>query len=231
MIPDFRQINVVVSTLLLALLALLLPATLGAQQPASRDRSELPSAAGIVAGTTSMEVLDHSRRLGAGDRLSYRVVQEKRAPLSLTITDSGEVEVPLIGRVRASGRTCKELAEAIKPMLQREYFIRATVIIGLDSASVKSRGTVYVSGQVRSQGPIEIPAEDRLTVSKAILKAGGFAEFSDNRKVKLVRSKADGKVETIIVDVDAILTKGQIDKDPVLQADDRIIVPRKFINI
>ena len=231
MIPDFRQINVAVSTLLLALLALLLPTTLGAQQPASRDRSELPSAAGIVAGTTSMEVLDHSRRLGAGDRLSYRVVQEKRAPLSLTITDSGEVEVPLIGRVRASGRTCKELAEAIKPMLQREYFIRATVIIGLDSASVKSRGTVYVSGQVRSQGPIEIPAEDRLTVSKAILKAGGFAEFSDNRKVKLVRSKADGKVETIIVDVDAILTKGQIDKDPVLQADDRIIVPRKFINI
>ena len=228
MIPDLRQINVAVTALLLALL---LPATLGAQQPASRDRSELPSAAGIVAGTTSMEVLDHSRRLGAGDRLSYRVVQEKRAPLSLTITDSGEVEVPLIGRVRASGRTCKELAEAIKPMLQREYFIRATVIIGLDSASVKSRGTVYVSGQVRSQGPIEIPAEDRLTVSKAILKAGGFAEFSDNRKVKLVRSKADGKVETIIVDVDAILTKGQIDKDPVLQADDRIIVPRKFINI
>ena len=228
MIPDFRQINVAVTALLLALF---FPATLGAQQPASRDRSELPSAAGIVAGTTSMEVLDHSRRLGAGDRLSYRVVQEKRAPLSLTITDSGEVEVPLIGRVRASGRTCKELAEAIKPMLQREYFIRATVIIGLDSASVKSRGTVYVSGQVRSQGPIEIPAEDRLTVSKAILKAGGFAEFSDNRKVKLVRSKADGKVETIIVDVDAILTKGQIDKDPVLQADDRIIVPRKFINI
>jgi len=33
------------------------------------------------------------------------------------------------------------------------------------------------------------------------------------------------------VDVDAILTKGQIEKDPVLQADDRIIVPRKFINI
>ncbi len=218
---------------LLASLAVLvlLPATLTAQQRSDRDRSDLPSAAGMVAGTTSMEVLDSSRRLGAGDRLSYRVVQEKRAPLSLTITDSGEVEVPLIGRVRASGRTCRELAEAIKPMLQREYFIHATVIIGLDSASMKSRGTVYVSGQVRSQGPIEIPAEDRLTVSKAILKAGGFAEFSDMRKVKLVRTKPDGKVETTIVDVDAILTKGQIDKDPVLQADDRIIVPRKFINI
>ena len=231
MIPRLFSDNVAASPVLaalLALLALLVPATLSAQQ---REKSDLPSAAGMVAGTTSMDVLDSSRRLGFGDRLSYRVVQERRAPLSLVVTDSGEVEVPLIGRVRASGRTCRELAEAIKPMLQKEYFIHATVIIGLDSASVKSRGTVYVSGQVRSQGPIEIPAEDRLTVSKAILKAGGFAEFSDSRKVKLVRNKPDGKVETIIVDVDAILTKGQIDKDPVLQADDRIIVPRKFINI
>ena len=222
MIPHLLPISLAV------LLAFLAPATLTAQQ---REKSDLPSAAGMVAGTTSMEVLDNSRRLGAGDRLSYRVVQEKRAPLSLMITDSGEVEVPLIGRVRAGGRTCKELAEANKPLLQREYFIHATVIIGLDSASVKSRGTVYVSGQVRNQGSIEMPPEERLTVSKAILKAGGFAEFSDMRKVKLVRNKPGGSVETIIVDVDAILTKGQIDKDPVLQADDRIIVPRKFINI
>ena len=222
MIPHLLPISLAV------LLAFLAPATLTAQQ---REKSDLPSAAGMVAGTTSMEVLDNSRRLGAGDRLSYRVVQEKRAPLSLMITDSGEVEVPLIGRVRAGGRTCKELAEAIKPLLQREYFIHATVIIGLDSASSKSRGTVYVSGQVRTQGSIEIPAEERLTVSKAILKAGGFADFSDSKKVKLVRNKADGKTETTIVDVDAILTKGQIEKDPVLQPDDRIIVPRKFINI
>jgi protein involved in polysaccharide export with SLBB domain len=224
------QVKVAVLLASLTLLALL-PFTLLAQQRNERDRAETSSAAGMVAGTTSMDVLDNSRRIGPGDRLSYRVVQEKRAPLPLSVTDSGEVEVPLIGRVRASGRTCKELAEAIKPLLQKEYFIHATVIIGLDSASSKSRGTVYVSGQVRSQGPIEIPAEDRLTVSKAILKAGGFAEFADMRKVKLVRNKPDGKVETTIVDVDAVLTKGQIDKDPALQADDRIIVPRKFINI
>jgi protein involved in polysaccharide export with SLBB domain len=90
---------------------------------------------------------------------------------------------------------------------------------------------VYVSGQVRAQGSIELPPEDRLTVSKAILKAGGFAEFADKRKVKLVRNKPGGSVETIVVDVDAVLIKGQIDKDPQLQPDDRIIVPQKFINL
>ena len=217
--------------LAVAALALASPSASPAQQPGIREKSELPMAAGIVAGTTSMDVLDNSRKLGAGDRLSYRVVQERRAPLSLMVTDSGEVEVPLIGRVRASGRTCRELAETIKPLLQREYFIHATVIIGLDAASTKSRGTVYVSGQVRAQGSIELPPEDRLTVSKAILKAGGFAEFADKRKVKLVRNKPGGSVETIVVDVDAVLIKGQIDKDPQLQPDDRIIVPQKFINL
>ena len=217
----------------LAVAALALAAALPsfAQQPSAREKSELSSAAGMVAGTTSMEVLDNSRKLGAGDRLSYRVVQERRAPLSLMVTDSGEVEVPLIGRVRAGGRTCKELAETIRPLLQREYFIHATVIIGLDAASSKSRGTVYVSGQVRAQGSVELPPTEELTVSKAILKAGGFAEFADSRKVKLVRNKPDGVSETTIVDVDAVLTRGKIDKDPVLQPDDRIIIPRKFINL
>ena len=212
----------------LGTLALAVPAMSRGQQPA---RAELPSAAGMVAGTTSMDVLDNSRRLGPGDRLSYRVVQERRAPLSLVVTDSGEVEVPLLGRVRASGRTCRELAEAVKPMLQREYFIHATVIIGLDAASTKSRGTVYVSGQVRAQGGVEIPPEERFTLSKAILKAGGFAEFADKRKVKLVRNKPGGSVETTIVDVDAVLVRGLIEKDPVLQPDDRVIVPQKFINL
>lgn len=211
-------------------LAVASPAMLSAQQPAAREKAELSSAAGMVAGTTSMAVLDSSRRLGAGDRLSYRVVQERRPPISLVVTDSGEVELPLIGRVRASGRTCKDLAEVIKPLLQREYFLHATVIIGLDSASSRSRGTVYLSGQVRAQGSIELPPEERFTVSKAILKAGGFAEFADKRKVKLVRNKPGGGVETTVVDVDAVLTKGQIDKDPFLQPDDRVIIPQKFVN-
>jgi len=157
-------------------------------------------------------------------------VQERRPPISLMVTDSGEVEAPLIGRVRAAGRTCKELAESIKPMLQREYFLHATVIIGLDAASSKPRGTVYVSGQVRAQGGIELPPEEHFTLSKAILKAGGFAEFADKRKVKLVRTLPGGSVVTTVVNVDAVLTKGQIDKDPMLQPDDRIIVPQKFIN-
>jgi protein involved in polysaccharide export with SLBB domain len=199
-------------------------------QQASMSEKTPAHGSGIVAGTTSMDVLDTSRHLGAGDRLSYRVVEERRDPVSLVIADSGELEVPLIGRVEASGRTCKELAQAIKPLLEREYFYKATVIIGLDAVSARSRGHVYLSGQVHQQGALEIPPDEHFTLSKAILKAGGFADFANKRKIRLIRKNADGKIETKIIDLAVVIDRGRLDKDPELLPDDTIIVPEKFVS-
>ena len=205
-------------------------AALRGQQPASSEKNPARGADAIVAGTISMEVLDTTRRLGAGDRLSYRVVEERRNPTPLFVTDSGEVEVPLIGRVHASGLTCKELAQSIKPMLEREYFYKATVIVGLDAVSAKARGHVYLSGQVHQQGALEIPPDEHFTLSKAILKAGGFADFANKRKIRLIRKNAAGNMETTVIDLAAVIDRGQLEKDPELQPDDTIIVPEKFVN-
>ena len=205
-------------------------AVLRGQQPVPAEKNTVNDAAAVVSSTTSMDVLDSTRKLGMGDRLSYRVVEERRQPVGLMVADSGEVEVPLIGRVKASGRTCKELALAIKPLLEHDYFFKATVIIGLDAVSIKSRGRVYLSGQVRQQGPIEIPPDERFTLSKAILKAGGFADFANKKKIKLIRKTADGIGQTTIVDLDAITVHGHLEKDPEILPDDTIIVPEKFVN-
>ena len=48
-----------------------------------------------------MAVLDDQRRLGNGDRVSFRVVEDRKPPSQLVVADSGEMEVPLIGRVSA----------------------------------------------------------------------------------------------------------------------------------
>lgn len=208
----------------------LLIALLAVRLTAQEAATPVPTASAIVSGTTSMEVLDNTRQLGRGDRLSYRVVEERRTPVSVTVADSGEVEVPLIGRVPASGRTCRQLAAAIKPLLEREYFHNATVIVGLDSVSSKSRGRVYLTGQVRSQGPIDIPPDERFTLSKAIAKAGGFADFANKKKVKLVRRLPNGSSQTQIIDVEAVTVRGELEKDVELQPDDAIIIPEKFIN-
>jgi polysaccharide export outer membrane protein len=136
-----------------------------------------------------MEVLNDSVKLGAGDRVSFRVVEDRRPPIQLYVTDSGEMEVPLIGRVKALDKTCKQLAQEIKPLLEQDYFVRATVILGLDQLGAKSRGKVYITGQVRAPGVLELMPDDPLTVSRAILKAGSLADFADKKHVRLVRMR------------------------------------------
>ncbi len=188
------------------------------------------TASSTVALTNSMEVLDSTRTLGVADRLSFRVVEDRKPPVELVVTDSGEMEVPLIGRVAARGKTCKSLAFEIKRMLEKDYFFKCTVILGLDSASTRSRGRVYLMGQVRGQGAMELPPDETLTVSRAILKAGGFSDFANKRKVKVVRKKPGGQQDLFIIDVLQILEKGNAAQDLVLQSDDLVIVPERLIN-
>ena len=195
-------------------------------EPRASDRERSSSA---VANTTSMEVVDNKRPLQVGDRLSMRVVEDRREPFALFVTDSGEAEVPLIGRVPAKGKTCKQLAFSIKAQLEREYYYRATVIVGLDFETLKSPGKVYVTGQIRNQGPLDIPPGEAFTVSRAIIRAGGFADFANKRRVKLVRQDGE-KARTIIVDVQAVINKGLTDKDPIVEPNDMIVVPERLIN-
>ncbi len=228
-------------SLLLGSALFLILSDLHAQDASSADRgasraaalmsaSPNVSAAPTVGLTNSIDALNDKAKLGAGDRLSYRVVEERRDPIPLVVTDSGEVEVPFIGRVPATGKTCKELALMVKPLLEKEYFFKATVIIGLDALSMRSRGKVYLTGQVRQQGAFDIPADETLTVSKVILRAGGLGDFANRKKVRLVRRLPDGKSQTIYVDLAQILDKGDFAKDPVIQADDVISVPERLIN-
>lgn len=147
--------------------------------------------------TNSMEVLNDSVKLGAGDRVSLRIVEEKKNdPYPLFVSDGGEIEIPHIGRVQALDKTCKQIAYEIKPLLEKDYFVKATVIIGLDLIGTKSRGKVYLTGQVRSPGVLELLPGDPMTVSQAILRANGVGDFADKKNVRLVRRKDGVPVAT-----------------------------------
>ena len=186
-----------------------------------------PPTTSTVMRTNSMAVLDDKKRLGSNDSVSFRVVEDRdNESQHLRVNDNGELEVPYIGLVPASGRTCKELAYSIKSLLEREYYYHATVILAVDRVSEKSRGKVYVYGNVKGQGPQEIPADETYTVSKAIIRAGGFGDFANKRKVRVTRK--DGK--NFIVDLKRVIEEGHTDEDVVLEPDDQIQVPQRAIN-
>ncbi len=176
-----------------------------------------------VMRTNSMSVLDDKKRLGSNDYVSFRVVEDRH----LRVNDNGELEVPYIGLVPAKGRTCRELAYAIKAALEKEYYYHATVILAIERVSEKSRGRIYVYGSVKGQGPQEIPADESYTVSKAIIRAGGFGDFANKRKVKVTRKNG----QDFTIDLKRVIEEGRTDEDMVLQPDDQIYVPQRLINM
>jgi polysaccharide export outer membrane protein len=186
-----------------------------------------PPTTSTVMRTNSMAVLDDKTRLGSNDFVSFRVVEDRdNESQRLRVNDNGELEVPYVGLVPASGRTCKELAHSVKGLLEREYYYHATVIIALDRVSEKSRGKVYVYGNVKGQGPQEIPPDETYTVSKAIIRAGGFGDFADKKKIKLSRKNG----QTVIVNLKRVIEEGHTDEDVVVQPDDQIFVPQRLVN-
>jgi protein involved in polysaccharide export with SLBB domain len=165
--------------------------------------------------------------LGPDDFVSFRVVEDRdNESQHLRVNDNGELEVPYIGLVPAQGKTCRQLAYSIKSALEREYYYHATVILAVDRISGKSRGKVYVYGAVKGQGPQEIPPDEVYTVSKAVIRAGGFGDFADKRKVKLTRK--DG--QDMVVDLKRVIEQGHTEDDVVLRPDDQIYVPQRLVN-
>ncbi len=181
----------------------------------------------VVGDSNSIPVLDDKRELSIGDQVSFRILEDNANPKQLSVTASGDVEVPYIGPHPAAGKTCKKLAGELKAELEKQYFYQATVIISVESMA-RSLGRIYAYGAVRVPGPQEIPSDEPFTLSKAVLRAGGFAEFADKHKVEVTRkSPSGGANQTFTVDVGKILEKGKTDLDLVLQAGDTFYVKER----
>jgi len=193
-------------------------------------RADETNQVGRAEAPATVRVLDNQQKLGPGDRVTYRVLEDQDEPKSLVVTDSGHLDVPYYGLVPAAGKSSRELATEIKAMLEVQLYREATVILAIEIADrTRVAGKVFVTGQVRNPGGYEIPAGENFTISKAILSAGGFSDFSDKRGVKLVRSGPDGK-QLFVVNVQDIWKKGELEKDLEVKPDDLIVVPARLLN-
>jgi polysaccharide export outer membrane protein len=192
-----------------------------------------------ASGLNSMDVLDNVRAIRPGDIVSLRVIEDRKEPKQVTVGVTGEIQAPYVGLVKAAGRTSRGLAEAIKVELERSYFKKATVIVAIDQTREESRGPgIYnvdmefftVFGQVLRQGKYELPSDEDITISQAILRAGGFAQFGNPKQVKVVRQLPNGQNKTILVNCDDIMRKGNLNQDIYIRSGDVVIVDEKKVN-
>ncbi|WP_395744126.1 polysaccharide biosynthesis/export family protein [Prosthecobacter sp.] len=172
-----------------------------------------------------------------GDTISIRILEDRREAMQQVVAVTGEVQAPYVGLVNARGKTCRELAYTIKRELEKNFFKNATVVIAIDRLNEKTEMEervvdleFYVMfGIVAKQGKYDLPANEDISISQAILRAGGFAQFANKERVKIIRKTPQGN-KTILVNVDGIMRRGDLERDVFIRKDDVIIVEEKTVN-
>jgi protein involved in polysaccharide export with SLBB domain len=175
----------------------------------------------------SMEMLDKQHKLATGDRIYYEVVEDREPqPRVLMVDEKGQIDVPYLGLRPVAGETLSEMAYAVQKELESTLYYHATVL-AVPYTIDRTRQPVLVMGAVNRPGPITVPADDVLTLFKAILDAGGLANTADAKRVEVLRNdRSDPKASTKReFNVEEIYTKGA--PDPLVEPGDLVLVPQK----
>lgn len=200
----------------------------GALKATTQATGDLNKGAAVI---NSMDVLDDKQPISEGDKISIRILEDRREALQIRVAVTGEIQAPYVGLISAKGKTCRQLALQIKKELEKNFFKIATVVIAIDEYNPatlqgikESDMEFYVMfGIVAKQGKYDLPANEDISISQAILRAGGFTQFANKEKVKIIRKTPHGN-KTILVNVDSIMRQGELERDIFIRKDDVIIV-------
>ena len=174
-------------------------------------------------GLPSLQAQTGELPLRKGDRITVSVggipdneIQQIRG--IYTISDDGTIPLLYIGNVRAVGLKPSALQRSIEQnYITQEIYTRPSVVVSIDGGeSTATMRTVMITGVNK---PGAVPYKQGMTLSQAIMTAGGPTPFGSMRKVKLIRS---GRAATM-----HNLSSGSGDPsvDIQVQPDDQIIVP------
>lgn len=148
--------------------------------------------------------------LGAGDQVRITVYGQTSLTNVYSVDQAGAVAFPLIGSVKAKGRTPKQLEADISGKLREGYLRNPDV-----SVEVAQYRPIFVMGEVGASGQYSyVPG---MTVQKAIAVAGGFSPRAAQGTVDVTR-EFNGKVMTAHVST----------SDPVLPGDTIYVRERFF---
>ncbi|MFZ4778250.1 MAG: polysaccharide biosynthesis/export family protein [Terrimicrobiaceae bacterium] len=132
------------------------------------------------------------------------------------VDGQGFVNMPHIGKIKAADVTQANLQNAIESAYRgQQIYSNPTITLSVPTTA----RFVNVGGDVKSPRRVEFTPD--LTVLSAITACGGFTEYADQKKIKLLR---DGKVT--VVNVPEI--RKNPSKDIRLKPGDSLEVPQSF---
>lgn len=182
-------------------------------------------ALGVLAGSVVAQAPAY--RIGAGDVLRVTVAGHDDLTQSLAVSPDGTIAFPLIGAVRAAGRTSGELAAELRELLGKDYLVDPKVAVAVQEYRSQR---VFVLGEVEKPGTYFLTGQTRLI--DIVSQAGGPARTA-GLEVQLIRGPrtdapaapgAAGSTTT------RVSLRKLLDGDPtdnlLLQPGDTIFVPK-----
>jgi len=119
--------------------------------------------------------------IGPEDVLFVKVWRENDFTLPVAVRPDGKITMPLVGDVQAAGQTPLQLTKTITELLTKFINNPEVTIFVTDVRSKK----YYIIGQVNRAG--SFPLVTPTTVLEALVNAGGFREFANTKKIRILR--------------------------------------------
>jgi polysaccharide export outer membrane protein len=141
----------------------------------------------------------------------------------LTVDTSGNLQMPLIGAVRAAGLTSGQLSADIAERLSAEYLRNPQVTVTVTEAASQK---ITVDGAVTKPGVYEMRGTTSLL--QAVAMAEGPSRVADLTKVAVFRT-IDGQRSVALFDLSAI-RQGRAE-DPRVLGDDIIVVDTSRMSV
>jgi polysaccharide export outer membrane protein len=163
------------------LLCLALLSAPGQAQPVSPSTTTPSTAAPAKAPEAAITNLLSTYKLAAGDVITIRVFgEDDLSREKVRLTDAGTIPYPVLGEVKALGRTIGEIESTITNGLTGRYLVNPRV-----SVTIEEYRPFYINGMVEKPGGY--PFQPGLTVLKASSLAGGFKERASFNKITIIR--------------------------------------------
>jgi polysaccharide biosynthesis/export protein len=124
-------------------------------------------------------------RVGAGDRLSIRVIGEQDLTGEYLVDATGVLSMPYVQSVPVAGMNTGQIERLIEKKLKSGYLRDPKV-----SVQAINLRPFYIMGEVTTGG--SFPYQPGITVQNAIAIAGGYGTRADKGVVLLTRRNAKG---------------------------------------
>lgn len=172
---------------------------------------------------TANEAIDPTYRIGPSDLLMLKVFQVEALSFDeIRVDAGGELQLPVVGAIRADGLTAAELARDLEQRLGQRYLRNPSVSVTvMEAASQK----ITVDGAVAKAGVYTM--RGRTSLLQAIAMAEGATRTANLRSVAVFRTVGDQR-SVAVFDLAAIRA-GQA-ADPVLMGDDVVVVDTSRLN-